>query len=499
MPRNAVSVLLTRDPESTEVYLVERNPKLKFFGGYFAFPGGTLDDEDVELRIEHEDQFPAEEARYLVAAAREVFEETGLLLAHGRSSVPKERLTEYRRALLDGSLDFATILDREGLTVDAADFHPICSILTPEFSPVRYETKFYWVQIPEDSAPEVWSGELTRGDFFTAGAALQQWKRGQLLLVPPLLIMLKELLGRSVRTFTEHVEARAESYRLGKLHEVYFTPGIQLIALRTRTLPPATHTNTYLVGEEELYIIDPAPSDPDTQARLWTYLDDLLREGRGFKGIVLTHHHSDHIGAVAECQHRYTLPLLAHAQTAEKLPQFKFADTLEHGEALHLGRSPDGQPGWTLTAYHTPGHARGHLAFRESRYGAVIAGDLISTVSTIVISPPEGHMATYLRSLEFLRSITTGTLYPSHGPAVLHGPEVIDYYLAHRREREEKVLAALGTTPRSVSELVRDVYDDVDAATWPLAEHSLRAHLIKLQEEGRCRREGNKFALDPVT
>ncbi len=166
---------------------------------------------------------------------------------------------------------------------------------------------------------------------------------------------------------------------------------------------------------------------------------------------------------------------------------------LGDGDELDLGETPDGQPGWKLKVYHTPGHASGHLAFQENRYGAVIAGDLISTVSTIVISPPEGHMATYLRSLEFLESVTEGTIYPGHGPAVRTGKEVLQYFIKHRQEREQKLLGALSSEPQSSFDLVKEVYDDVDSSIWPLAEHSLQAHLIKLLEEGKCEQAGGRY------
>ncbi len=208
---------------------------------------------------------------------------------------------------------------------------------------------------------------------------------------------------------------------------------------------------------------------------------------------MLTHHHSDHVGALAECQRRYDLPILAHPKTAEKLPGFQFSQLLEHGEELDLGKTPDGKLDWKLKVYHTPGHASGHLAFQEDRYGGVIAGDLISTVSTIVISPPEGHMATYLRSLEFLESVTDGTIYPGHGPAVRTGKEVLQYFIKHRLEREKKLLRTLSSEPQSLSYLVKKVYDDVDSSIWPLAEHSLQAHLIKLIEEGKSEQRGDGY------
>jgi glyoxylase-like metal-dependent hydrolase (beta-lactamase superfamily II)/8-oxo-dGTP pyrophosphatase MutT (NUDIX family) len=484
--RTAVSVLLTRDPESSEVYLIERNPKLKFFGGYYAFPGGTLDAEDHTIPVASPENLSDEVMPYIVAAAREVLEETGVLLTRG-DKISASATKEYRRKLLSGAMNFSYFLQHECLEVDVRAFHVICKIVTPEFSPVRYETYFLWASIPDDQTPEIWEGELMAGEFVSAEDALSRWKGGEILVVPPVIVMLQELVGRKVRTFTSSVVEIAQSYLRGKIHRVYFTPGIQMVTLKTRTLLPATHTNAYVIGESEIYVVDPAPSDQDEQAKLWDYLDDLLKEDRKLKGILLTHHHSDHVGALGECQAKYGLPLLAHEKTAAKLVDVECSQFLNHGDELPLGTSPDGEPNWKLQVLHTPGHASGHLAFRENRYGAVIAGDLISTVSTIVISPPDGHLATYLDSLRQLQSVTDGTLYPSHGPAVREGKRVIQYYLKHREERELKLLAALSQTPSSSYDLVRHVYDDVDSSIWPLAEHSLRAGLIKLIEEGRCK------------
>lgn len=491
--RKAVSILLTRDPDSTEVFLVERSPSLRFFGGYYAFPGGKLDDEGTAIEVRNAEAMDHESRRCLLAAAREIFEETGVLLSRGHSAISEERLRVYREQLLGCETNFAAMLKHENHHIDAADFHPLGTIITPEFSPLRYETRFYWAKIPEGSNPQIVKGELIAGDFMLAEEALAKWRRGEILIAPPVVMMLRELAGRSVSKFAPIVHDIAESYLRGRIHRVYFTPGVQLVTLKTRTLPPATHTNTYLVGESDLYIIDPAPTDPTEQARLWNYLDEQISEGRELKAILLTHHHSDHVGALRECARRYGLPILAHEQTAANMPDIQFTGHLQHGDELELGVAPDGQPNWKLKVYHTPGHAAGHLCFQETRYGAIIAGDLISTVSTIVISPPEGRLATYLESLRFLESVAAGALYPAHGPAVRDGQSVVRYYLRHRKEREQKLLRALRRGPQTPHELVKQVYNDVGKEIWPLAEHSLRAGLIKLIEEGKCQQVGEKF------
>ena len=170
--RKAVTIILTRDPNSSEIYLVERNPNLKFFGGYYAFPGGTLDDKDVDFEIKNADLIPKESQPYLVAAARELFEETGIFIPKSEQTISQQLLKKYRRQLLANEIQFSEILKKENCLIDAADFNFVCSILTPEFSPVRYDTEFYWIQLSQEWIPEILPGELTHGAYLTAEAAL---------------------------------------------------------------------------------------------------------------------------------------------------------------------------------------------------------------------------------------------------------------------------------------------------------------------------------------
>jgi glyoxylase-like metal-dependent hydrolase (beta-lactamase superfamily II) len=111
-------------------------------------------------------------------------------------------------------------------------------------------------------------------------------------------------------------------------------------------------------------------------------------------------------------------------------------------------------------------------------------GDLVSTLSSILIDPSDGHLATYLESLRFLETVTDGTLYPGHGPPTPDGKAVIRKTLEHRAEREAQLMAALATEPQKVQELVAKIYTDVDPKMFPLAERSLLSGLKKLEEEG---------------
>jgi glyoxylase-like metal-dependent hydrolase (beta-lactamase superfamily II) len=160
--------------------------------------------------------------------------------------------------------------------------------------------------------------------------------------------------------------------------------------------------------------------------------------------------------------------------------------TISDGETVHAG-------GATLRAVHTPGHAPGHLVFVDERTGAIIAGDMVASVGTIVVPPDDGgDMGLYLASLERLRAKRPAALLPAHGPPIAGADAADDklaFYVKHRLEREARVVAALGSEPRTVAELVPPAYPDVPPTIYPLAAHSLLAHLEKLGREGRAVRD----------
>ncbi len=151
-----------------------------------------------------------------------------------------------------------------------------------------------------------------------------------------------------------------------------------------------------------------------------------------------------------------------------------------------------------LTARFTPGHAPGHLVFVDQPSGAIIAGDMVASVGTIIVDPPEGDMRLYLASLERLRGfVRDGArwLLPSHGPPIGEPEALLAFYVKHRLERESKVIAAMQQSPATVEELVPRAYPEVAPAIYPLAARSLLAHLLKLRDEGRAVESGAIWSL----
>lgn len=498
--RIAVSVLLARHHPSQELLLVSRNPELKFFGGYLAFPGGTLEEQDegVEVREipEYQGRPQTEDLpAFIAAAARELFEETGIWLGRGGSPPDEGRLAEARRLLLAGRLSFPRLLSGMGAWLDGRDFTPVCRITTPPFSPLRYDTWFLSCRLPPGQQVDIWPGELEEGRFWNAGTALSHWRRGEVLIAPPNLILLEVLSRSDSLRFLSEVRRLTQSYDRGKLHRVFFSCGVLLAPLLTRTRPPATHTNCYVVGEERLFVVDPASSDPGEQEKLWELLDELKDEGRKLQGVILTHYHPDHTGAAAECARRYHIDLFTHEKGPGLLPSLPISGFLREGQELDLGSAPDGTPGWRLKVYHCPGHSPDHLVLQENRYQAVVVGDLVSTLSPILIDPSDGDLALYMNSLKRLESLAEQMLYPGHGPPQREGRRAVQKTIRHRQEREAQIIQALRSGNDTVERLLESVYQDVDAQLMGLAERSLGSALIKLQREDRLRVDGGRLTL----
>jgi ribonuclease/clavin/mitogillin len=164
---------------------------------------------------------------------------------------------------------------------------------------------------------------------------------------------------------------------------------------------------------------------------------------------------------------------------------------INDGDVVELAGGP------TLTAVHTPGHAPGHLCFSEAGSGALVAGDMVAGVGTIIVEPHDGDMTLYLESLRLMSSLEPSMLLPAHGGVIRDSQQWLDYYESHRLMREQKIFDALSAfaAPALPTDIVADAYDDAPKAVWPLALRSIEAHLIKLFRDGRVARDSGRWAL----
>ncbi|MCU1266013.1 MAG: Zn-dependent hydrolase-like glyoxylase [Acidobacteria bacterium] len=479
-PKDAAAVILLRadtDPNNPEVFWVKRSEKLAFLGGYYAFPGGQVDPSDVEARIENSPD--AATAAMISCAARELFEELGVLAVRGAGSLT----TGQRSSLLDdlesGRMAWPALLAHYDLHLDARDFTFVGRWVTPPFNARRFDTWFFLAACPAKQEPHVIPGELESGAWTTARDAAARWQRSEVIAVPPTMHPMRTLArGLSddlAERFLSIPQAHGEPMR-----GIEFQPNYICFPVRTPTRPPATHTNCYLIyTSREVLVIDPGSHYEDEQHALHSAIDDLLAAGRSLHSILLTHVHPDHIGGVNALRaHAGKVKVAAHSFTAQALHDHIRVDALLDDEDLiQLG----GEPSLALRVLHTPGHARGHLCLHEPRTGTLISGDNIVGLGSVLIDPPEGNMRDYLKSLERMRALPNlSVIFGGHGPAIANPYTKIDEYINHRLEREEKILQAVREGAGHAKEIVAVVYTDVSPKAHAMAERAVLAHLEKL-------------------
>ncbi len=473
--RDAAAVICFRlVAAGAEVFWIKREKRLRFAGGFYAFPGGKVDAADRAIRVEGA---TGDAAALIATAARELLEETGLLKARTSRRLAPDEISTMRTELLEETVPFAQLLERHQLSLHAADFAEAGRWATPSFLPMRFDARLFLVEAPAGQDAEVWPGELSEGEWIAPAMALRRWREGTALLHPPNQYALAVMAAfRDVETAQALLKNPPHLVDF-VAERIEFQQGVKLFPLRTLTLPPATHTNAYVLGTRELLVVDPGSIDDTQTDRLVTLMQQLQAEGATIKAVLLTHHHGDHVGGLSRLVARLKVPVWSHPRTADRLA-VKTDHLLADGEVIALGDMR-----WRVL--HTPGHARGHVCLYDEASRAAVVGDMVAGFGTIVIDPPEGDMSDYLEQLRRLEALPVTTLYPSHGPAIPDGPGKLAEYLKHRLWREEKVLGALTDTALTLEELVPRAYDDVTAFVLPIAERSTLAILGKLEKEGR--------------
>jgi len=259
---------------------------------------------------------------------------------------------------------------------------------------------------------------------------------------------------------------------------VHDTPQVISPLVRRITAANPSHmtgpgTNTYLVGNDEVLVIDPGPEDD-------VHTKAILKAAKGrIRWIMCTHTHPDHSPGVPALKAETGAEVMAWSNRGGLRTDRRLSD----GDQLVTDE-------FTMTAVHTPGHAGNHLCFFLDDERMLFSGDHIMQGSTVVITPPDGDMGAYLESLAKVRALNLKAIAPAHGHVITDPNAVIDWYVAHRLEREAQLhglLIEMGSA--RIAQLVEAAYVPLDPVLIPMAKRSVHAHLRKLADEGKV--EGN--------
>ncbi len=529
-PRPAATLILLRSgPGGLETLLLQRTKNAVFLGGAYVFPGGAIDASDAEARRVVGLTDAQASARlglasgglaYYVAAVRECFEEAGVLLTCDARGEPvsadrAQKLMAYRHR------PFLEVLDAEDLYIPANALAYYGHWITAAGRPRRFDTRFFVALAPEGQQGAHDANETVHDVWISPREALERGKRGEIELVFATKHTLTDL-GRfhEPRAAFEHAASLpeiptnracwaqgAEGPRLFRradpqYFEIHWSDpdetgqtSYDLVAgvpkrldrFVTRLTAPnpgmmtGPGTNTYLVGEEELAVIDPGPA-------LDSHIERILSRGK-IRWILCTHTHLDHSPAAAAIKAATGATVFGRPPPAGQDASFAPDEVLSHNDRLQLGAL-------SFRAIHTPGHASNHLCYLLEQTRMLFTGDHVMQGSTVVINPPDGDMRAYLRALEMLLQEDLAILAPGHGYLIGDPHQELRRLIRHRLMREAKVRAAIAKlgAPR-LEEMLPLVYDDVPPRLHPMAARSLTAHLEKLVAEGVARARSGRYSL----
>ena len=245
-------------------------------------------------------------------------------------------------------------------------------------------------------------------------------------------------------------------------------------------------TNTYLIGKDDISVIDPGPNIPK-------HIEEIIKLGNGnIKRIIVTHTHTDHSPAALPLSKKLNIPMYGKLVEGDSSWE---DETFSPDIVLHDSDEIETKE-YILKAIHTPGHASNHFCFLIKNFNCLITGDHIMDGSTVVIGPPDGNMSDYLNSLKRLLSLKVDFFAPGHGEYMHEPKKTIQSIIRHRLARENKTIRKLQSYGKNTLDaLVKHVYDDVPEQLHPIAKFSLEAHLIKLIEDNKVVREENSYRL----
>ena len=253
-------------------------------------------------------------------------------------------------------------------------------------------------------------------------------------------------------------------------------PGIRRLVAPNPSFMTGPGTNTYLLGESRIAVIDPGPA-------IESHVENIIElAGAPVTWILVTHTHPDHSPGARLLAQITGAELIGRPPPEGPQQDATFSPDYFLGDAETLETSE-----FVLEGVHTPGHASNHVCYLHTASNWLFTGDHVIDGSTVVINPPDGNMKQYIESLRRVRDLRCAALAPGHGDVITDPERAIDWIIDHRLEREAKVAAALAENPGlTTRELVPHVYRDVDKKLYRLAERSLLAHLEKLLEEERA-------------
>lgn len=459
-PRPSATLMITRDgDDGVEVLLGKRSESMLAFPGYYAFPGGGVSRVDktasevLNISVQH------------CAILREVVEELGLAPEKGRMISVDD---DFRKMVVEDKSNWFPLAMDGDIPIDTDGIRIISTRTTPPFGPMRFENTFLHIHSHQhDEYSLVGQTEFEDARWMRPSDIIGAWQNNVIKVAPPVVTLLMEvdrcliLTNQDMTKVAIDLEARKPERR-----SILFAHGVQVIPIKTATLPPANYTNCYLVGDPngDFIIVDPA----FRHRKGMEEIRDAVNKRPGNPiAVFYTHSHPDHLADPGLLKEAFDIPIWSASNTANRI--------LRDGEILQLGNQS-----WEVL--HTPGHHPEHLCLISE--SGLIAGDMVAGIGTILVRPGEGEMVTYIEQLKRLRDLDPHLIFPSHGPVIALPEKKLTHYIEHRSSRHEKVLRAVEAGNQTIEDIASAAYADTPDAHPRLAIDQTLSHLLSHEKNG---------------
>jgi len=422
---------------------------------------------------------------------REVYEELGLLLLKNGVKIdpdPNPNISVFE----DHNFHFNDF-NWEGLLLSGFKETPEYTLINPIF-----KTQFFLYELNNSISIRLSQDnpEYDVIEWKTPRDWVDQFELQLVQIPPPVLSLIRSLLTNKTVLIAAFSLEQKNNQPIGLQTEIELHPGIFPLPLLSLTIKPATSTNCVIIGDKEnRYVIDPGSHVESENKRLVKVINGIIGKDE-LQGVILTHHHIDHWSSIPYMDKHlpYFLQIYAHEKTQNLIrsDEIKIDKIIKDRQIFDLGFDNKNKE-WMLESQYTGGHAQDHFVFLDKRFNALISGDFVAGVGTVLIQ----DMGQYFRSLDMLLNQKIGMIIPAHGPVHYKGHDLLEQYKRHRLARLDFIIKAFNfhKNQATVEQLTEQAYKDVNKEYHQFAQLQVETYLRYLIEENKVEKNENQFVL----
>ena len=496
IPRPSASLIISRlNSGKEEILLCHRVSEVPSFPDFWAFPGGGVSRVDRKVAEENPSWLAhTEDPVSTITLLRELVEEVGFA-PDGNGSL-KLVDSEIQNSICNDKNIWGDLVKQNKLVINNFNSQIIAERTMPPLAPIRFTNTFHHLSIGDSTIKPRFPEGLSEFDeykWWQPKDLLNSWLEHDVRLPPPQVTLTRDIVqaidkyGDLISAFEKLSENPSKGY-----HILEFAPGVECLPLPTKTLPPATHTNCYVLGVSggERIIVDPAAKTKEALDILGMKVKEIESTGSKIIATIFTHKHPDHIGNLIEISKIYRAPVWASKETLEIIPKCETDKILKEGDIFELNYE-DESVYWKIMETH--GHCPGHICLAGD--AGIISGDNVAVIGTILVPSSDGDMNQYLDGLERMKNLNPPLLFPGHGPFSANPQRLLNRYINHRSKRHQAVYDAVKSNYINLELIAEKAYEDSPDAHPILLIDQTLSHLKGHIKSGKIKKINNEYFL----